>query len=121
MASSARIRVEESVEQCLQDCLDCHAVCLQTITHCLQKGGPHAEARHIRLLQDCAEACQTAAGFMTRLSSLHPVICAAAAEIADSCAQSCDQFPDDPHMRTCAEICRTTAASCRRLASLQPA
>jgi len=35
---------------CIESCEKCHAVCLRTINHCLEKGGHHAEAGHIRLM-----------------------------------------------------------------------
>jgi hypothetical protein len=36
------------MEDCIKNCSDCHDVCLETVTHCLQKGGRHAEVQHIR-------------------------------------------------------------------------
>lgn len=52
----------------IQAALDCHTTCLETISHCLAKGGDHARPDHIKLLIDCAEICQTAANFMARES-----------------------------------------------------
>jgi len=62
------------MNQCIQDCIRCHQVCIETINHCLQKGGKHAAAEHIRTLADCAEICQTSANFMLRNSELHNCI-----------------------------------------------
>jgi len=100
----------------IQAAVDCHIVCLETITHCLGKGGEHANADHIKLLQDCAEICQTAANFMTRQSTLHPETCRVCAEVCEQCAASCEQFGDDDVMRRCAEACRRCAESCREMA-----
>ncbi|MBI2708606.1 MAG: four-helix bundle copper-binding protein [Actinobacteria bacterium] len=100
-----------------QAALDCHTVCLETVTHCLTKGGDHARPDHIVLLLDCAEICQTAANFMTRDSELHGLTCRVCAEICESCAQSCEQLGDDDEMRRCAEACRRCAESCRAMAA----
>jgi hypothetical protein len=43
----------------------CAQVCLETVPHCLTKGGKHSEADHILLLHNCAHMCATSAGFMT--------------------------------------------------------
>lgn len=104
------------MEQCIQNCLDCHRICLATVAHCLQMGGRHAEARHITLLLDCAEICQTSANFMIRGSELHGIICRACAEICERCAAECAQFGDDQTMQQCAEMCRRCAQSCRQMA-----
>ena len=57
-----------TMQECIASCLDCHSVCLETISHCLSKGGDHAECNHIRVLQDCAQVCITSADFMLRNS-----------------------------------------------------
>jgi len=96
--------------------LDCHTVCLETITHCLTNGGDHARPDHIKLLLDCAEICQTAGNFMTRESEVHALTCEACAEICERCAASCEAMGDDEMMRRCAEACRRCAESCRHMA-----
>lgn len=107
----------ERMQQCIRDCQTCSQVCLETVTHCLQKGGKHAEPQHIRLLMDCAEICQTSANFMIRGSIYHGRTCGVCAEICEACADSCASFTDDVEMQHCAEVCRTCAASCREMAS----
>jgi hypothetical protein len=91
-------------------------MCLLTIPYCLQHGGQHAEAAHIRLLLDCAEICQTSANFMLRGSDLHSRICAVCAEICDRCAQDCERFEGDQQMQACAQACHRCAESCRQMA-----
>ena len=34
------------MQECIQNCLDCHATCTETATYCLQMGGKHADASH---------------------------------------------------------------------------
>jgi hypothetical protein len=105
------------MQRCIEECLDCHSICLQTVTYCLEMGDKHAEAGHIRLLLDCTEICQTSANFMLRGSKLHGRVCGVCAEVCERCAQSCEQFGDDAQMRACAESCRRCAASCKSMAS----
>ncbi|HEX2973768.1 MAG TPA: four-helix bundle copper-binding protein [Tepidisphaeraceae bacterium] len=104
------------MQRCIDECSHCHAHCLSTVQYCLEQGGRHAEANHIRLMLDCAEICQTSANFMIRGSNLHTRTCAVCAEVCEQCAQDCDQFGDDQMMRSCAEACRSCAASCQEMA-----
>jgi hypothetical protein len=107
MAHTAAHQSDREMEACIQACLECHRVCLQTVAHCLQMGGKHAEASHIRLLLDCAQICLTSADFMLRGSDLHGRTCAVCAEVCERCAQDCARVdPSDAMMRTCAEACR---------------
>ena len=43
------------IQQCIQDCLNCHATCMRTAEACRQAGGEHAKNEHIYMLLDCAE------------------------------------------------------------------
>ena len=70
MTQSEHHHTEQEMRACIANCLNCHSVCLATITHSLEMGGQHAEAAHIRLMLDCAEICQTSANFMLRGSEL---------------------------------------------------
>jgi hypothetical protein len=105
------------MQQCIDNCMQCHAVCTETISHCLQKGGKHAEAKHIRLLADCAQICATSADFMLRGSDLHALTCGVCAEVCARCAEECERMADDAAMQRCAEECRRCAESCRRMAA----
>lgn len=111
-------QMSEEMQQCVQACLDCHRICLETVTYCLQMGGEHADPAHIRLLLDCAEICQTSANFMLRGSELHGPTCAVCAEVCERCAQSCERMGDDAQMKACAEVCRRCAESCTRMATM---
>lgn len=116
MSSHAEPQAGSVMQMCIQNCLDCHRICLQTITHCLQKGGKHAAPEHIRLLWDCAEICQTSANFILRGSSFHGDTCNVCAEICRACAEDCANFPDDEEMQACADMCRRCAESCQEMA-----
>jgi hypothetical protein len=113
---------DSNMEQCIENCLQCHRLCVETMTHCLHMGGKHAEANHIRLLADCAQICHTSADFMLRGSDMHGYTCAACAQVCQRCAEDCERIdPNDPQMRQCAEMCRRCAESCRRMASMAAA
>jgi hypothetical protein len=111
-------QVSAEMQECIQNCLDCHAICVETATYCVQMGGKHAEPTHVRLLMDCAQICATSADFMLRQSELHGHACAVCAEVCERCAQSCEEMGDDAQMRACAEMCRRCAESCRRMANM---
>ncbi len=108
--------MNEKMQSCIQECLGCHSICLQTAVHCLQKGGEHAQADHIRLLLDCAEICQTSANFMLRGSELHTLTCDICEEVCTQCGESCEQFGGDTEMQNCAQTCRRCAESCQAMA-----
>lgn len=107
----------EEMKGCINNCMSCSAVCLQTLTYCLQKGGRHAAPDHIRLLQDCVQICKTSADFMLRGSPLHTRTCGVCAEVCDRCAVECDKIGDDVAMKACAEACRRCAESCRKMSA----
>jgi len=106
-----------AVERCIEDCRDCHGVCVETIAHCLSMGGRHAEAKHITLMRDCAEMCHLSEDSILRSSEFMHRICRLCADVCVSCAESCEAFPDDEAMVLCAERCRTCADSCRQMSA----
>lgn len=116
MSSHATQSAGHDMQQCIQNCTECHRVCLETIQNCLSMGGQHASPEHIRLLQDCAQICRTSADFMIRGSELHTRTCGVCAEICQRCADECERMADgDAQMQRCAEVCRRCAESCRRM------
>jgi hypothetical protein len=112
--------ISPEMRNCIEECLKCHSLCIETTGYCLQKGGKHAEEFHMRLLADCAEMCQTCANFMLRGSELYFKTCAVCADVCVSCAVSCEHFKGDEMMSRCAEECRRCAESCRRMATSTP-
>lgn len=106
-------QVSSSLSDCIRSCEECHRICMETLSHCLDKGGSHAEAGHIGLLLDCVEICQTSANFMVRDSDLHTETCRACAVICQRCAESCEKMSGDEQMKRCAEACRQCAESCK--------
>lgn len=106
------------MRECIQSCLECYSICLETAHHCLMMGGKHAEARHVGLLKNCATICETSAAFMLSDSELHGRVCGVCAEVCRACEQSCSSMADgDETMQRCAEACRRCAEWCRKMAS----
>jgi hypothetical protein len=103
--------------KCIENCTECHNVCLETLQHCIEKGGKHGESEHLRLLQDCVDICRTSADFMLRGSSSHSDVCGICADICEECAQDCEQMAEDKQMKECAETCRRCARTCQEMAS----
>lgn len=107
------------MQKCIQECLNCHSVCLDSVRHCIEMGGKHASPEHITLLLDCAQSCQTSADFMLRHSSLHARACAFCAEVCRACEKDCRSLgAGDEMMQKCAEACRRCAESCDRMARM---
>ena len=108
----------DEMKKCIQLCRDCHAMCTQTIAHCLKLGGRHAAPDHIRLFEDCAQMCATAADYMLRESPFHDRICSVCSDLCKQCAKDCEQVGgDDQIVKQCIEMCRKCAGSCERMAS----
>lgn len=101
------------MDQCIHACGECHDIAIHAIHDCLKKGGKHADAHHIGLLQDCAQMCHTAEDFMLRHSHLHHATCGACAEVCEACAKSCEELGDND----CAAACRKCVETCRKCAA----
>jgi hypothetical protein len=110
--------IRNEIRDCIQECLSCNGICLQTSVHCLLQGGPHAAAAHVQSLLDCAELCQTAGNTMLRNSPLHGRVCEVCAEACEICAASCDKFAGDDQMKACADACRRCASACRSVTAM---
>lgn len=111
--------LNQDMQLCIQNCVDCHSICLATAMHCLEMGGKHAAREHITTLLACAEICQTSANFMLMQSPLHPQTCGVCADACEHCAAECERLADgDQQMLACAEVCRRCASSCREMARM---
>lgn len=107
--------VPQTMRQCIEECLRCHAACLgEASHHCLEMGGQHVEAHHLRLMLACAEICRATAALMLVGTDLHRRQCAICAELCRACAKSCEEVGE---MDECVEACRRCAESCERMAA----
>jgi len=108
--------VAPEMNNCIENCQQCHAICLQTVmNHCLEAGGTHVEPEHVRLMLNCAEICQTSANFMLSNSPVFCAVCQACAVVCNACAESCEKIGE---MSDCLKACRQCAASCEKMAKM---
>ena len=119
MQATMKHEVSPTMKQCIQNCTDCHNICVETIDHCLGMGGKHVESAHLKSLLDCADTCRTSADFMLRGSAAYTQACGMCAEACARCATSCEQFDGDATMKACAEMCRRCAQSCGEMAKMK--
>src|SRR5262249_50000833 len=91
----AALHLDAEMANCIEQCAESRELCEATMQHCLKTGGPLAAPDLIRALLDCAQACETARGFMLRGSPLHAGYCRGCAHACGSCASACEKFPDD--------------------------
>lgn len=103
------------MNECIRNCTDCHAICVETVAYCLGMGGRHAEEQHVSLLLTCADICRTSADAMLRGSHVHGFVCGACAAVCSACADACAAMGDDAEMARCAEACRRCATSCEEM------
>ncbi len=106
------------LQQCIQDCMDCYQACIQTMHHCLAKGGEHAKAEHIRELANCAQICLTSVNLMLSGSPMHVDTCGICAKACEQCARSCAEIGEgDATMEACVAACQRCAESCRQMSN----
>ncbi len=104
------------IQQCIQDCLNCHATCKRTAEACKRAGGEHGKDEHVYMLLDCAEICLTAAHFMQHDSPLYGYVCQAALQVANHTAEECERSGDTD----CANVCHTCVDSLQQVVRLLP-
>lgn len=108
----------DEIQQCIEECLNCHAACTMTAQYALGEGGEKADPGLVGVLLDCAEICQTSANFMLRGSPYHGATCAACAELCRATEEALREFGDDEQLAHCAEMCATCATSCEQMAAM---
>ncbi|MFF4502482.1 four-helix bundle copper-binding protein [Streptomyces sp. NPDC001401] len=106
--------MSKEMQDCVQACMSCHAVCEETMSSCMQMGGAPS-MQIMRALMDCSEMTRMCADMMMRRSPMSAEMCAMCAKACDMCAEACMSMPDDPQMMRCAEACRRTAEMCRAM------
>ncbi|ANS65681.1 hypothetical protein SLINC_3457 [Streptomyces lincolnensis] len=109
--------MSKEMQDCVEACMNCHSLCEETMSACMQKGG-QAQMQIMRALIDCAETTRMCADMMMRRSPLHADMCAMCAKACEMCAEACMSMPDDPQMMRCAEACRRCVETCRAMAGM---
>src|SRR5262245_60059358 len=108
--------LSREIQNCVEICTECHDVCLELVDQGLRKGGAHADADHMRILADGADACRLAASFLVRNTRFLTRACRLCADICEECAADCDRFMDDPALKRCGDLCRLCAQCCHKMA-----
>lgn len=109
-------KITPEMQRCIDSCIDCYSICTETVVHCLEMGGQHAKAAHIRLLKDCSTICMTSADFMLGSSTFQEQACRLCAEVCERCADDCERIgANDDRMKQCAETCRNCAEVCQQM------
>ncbi len=106
--------LQNQIDDCTQDCLNCHTVCYDTAMRIIQSG-EQVHAQHISSMLNCAELCLTAAHFMLSSSSFYTAICQACADVCTHCNALCTSMGEVES----ANACLACAESCRQLAKIE--
>lgn len=102
------------VQDCISKCLDCARVCKQTLSRCMQMGGTHTSPKHISLLNDCIEVCNTTAKLLQSNSMYHMDQCAVCQKVCEACAYDCERFQEQ-FMKDCAGVCLDCSKACEQM------
>ena len=106
-------------KQLIDLCQECHDTCLDMLVNfCYVKGGDYTASKHLMIMGDCIEICESTANFLRRNSSHAGEVCAPCANICFDCADSCASL-QSKEMQQCADICRKCAQSCEELAGVK--
>ena len=120
MHNQAKQTRSPDIQQCIEECQQCHAICVETLAYCLNMGGAHAQPHHLAILLDCAELCHLSEDSIRRDSAVVLTLCAACADVCNACATECETFIGDAQMKACADRCRSCATACRKMAPTRP-
>lgn len=93
---------------------NCAKVCNETLAYCLEQGGDHVKAEHLKVMIDCVDVCTLAARLHERDSRLRVQAMEICASACKTCAETCEEFQDDEVMRLCAQACRECQQHCSR-------
>ncbi len=109
---------DASMQECIENCLECAEACNLTLSHCLSMSEKHVESTHIKTLIACADICTLSAQWMTREVDFHTELCRTCAEVCKACAQSCESIgAEDETLQACIEACQACADSCTKMAA----
>jgi hypothetical protein len=112
-----RLGIPREMRDCIEATSACYTACAETLNYSSHEVGGIPDLRHLRLLIDCSEVCQTTQDGMLRASELGIMLAAVCVEACEKVAESCRQLdPSDEQLAMCAEVCDHTADCCRRLA-----
>lgn len=100
----------------ITESLNCFQKCTICLNHCLNMGGEHARAEHIKTLMECSEICSFSAKLMLLEGDLAYGVGQLCAKACENCADSCKNIdPNDETMSACIEACMKCADACREM------
>lgn len=108
--------------RCVEECIDCAAVCTGCSDACLAEPDVGELVRCIRLCLDCADVCSATARVVLRQTEAEHAVLRQAVE---ACAAACRASGDEcarhaghhEHCRVCEQSCRRCQAACDALAA----
>jgi len=110
LALSTASSVLADAYACKEECQKCSSVCKKALKHCIDMGGEHANADHLKIMKDCTEACDHTAAFLGKKGSVEEYTrndtCKKCMDACQKCADACDSMKDDKIMQRCANECR---------------
>jgi hypothetical protein len=110
--------VTNEMEECIQECLNCHRVCMQVFSHLLtlESDAQPATPDQLRLLLDCAQLCALCADFLIRASEFDTSLSHLCREACRRCQQMCETLGQiDLMVPGCAVACARCANACTRV------
>ncbi|GLW96590.1 four-helix bundle copper-binding protein [Microtetraspora sp. NBRC 16547] len=110
-------KITPEMQKCIDRCMEVHSICEQTMTHCLQQGGKHADMAMMGALMDCSDMTRMCGDMMMRQSPMAMDLAAMCAQAADRCAEMATSVGGgDPMMKKCADACREFSRTARAVA-----
>ncbi|MEV0967957.1 hypothetical protein [Microtetraspora glauca] len=110
-------KITSEMQKCIDMCMEAHSCCEQTMTHCLQQGGKHADMAMMGALMDCSDMTRMCGDMMMRQSPMAMDMAGMCARAADRCAEmAMPMSTGDPMMQKCVDACRACAQAARAVA-----
>jgi hypothetical protein len=108
----------QTVERCIEECLQCLRWCSQCRAESLEQDRIMMRDC-IRLCNECLELCRTCVALLTGSSAFAQRGCSICSELCTACATECGKHEGET-MKKCAHECRQCAATCAEVAKLGP-
>lgn len=109
---------DATMQSCIDDCADCHVMCMEMLFRALDRGRENADPVLLRCLGECLDATATLQDFCLLNSRDAGAMARVCQEACLDAAESCEKAFGDDRSRKCAEICRRCAASSGEIAKL---
>jgi hypothetical protein len=95
--------------------IECARECRSCAQACQDEDEAASLVACIAVNQDCADICALGADLLRRHSVFHARLIQLCAEACETCAEECARHSDMEHCRECEEVCHRCAEACRNL------